>query len=630
MEFKKLPITIRKTLMQGVAYTEYNNKKILYGVIAEGECATFIIVNIKSKKIENQFELENATGSWAISVTSDNRVYIGTYVNGGLYRYDPKKEVLETLFETITGAKFIFDLKSDNENNVYGGTWPNCALFKYNGNEERLDFLKENIVENENYVRNIAVDKEKKVIYASIQSHAHIIEVNEKTGEKKNILPEEYSNEVNCRIIGYKENKLAVYASKAKQLFILDTTTKEITKKVDIENIENTIPTNSNSENFKFGRIEIGLAIINFEKDEFYLIKSETNEILINAWAMDEGSKILYTSFEGIIYSYSIVNAKTEKLDIVIPKKEIEIRQIHEYKNKLYGGGYLKGGTFIYDIEKNVSIQFDGVGQSEGLITNRDKLYIGKYPGAYIYEYDLIKEWDIEYNPKELFNLKNKFNQDRPFAMEVYSDVLFIGTIPNYGSTKGALTICKLDSKKFTVLENFIDNQSIVSLKAKNGILYGGTTVCGGLGSHSKTESGTLFAYDIEKNKKIFEITPVKGRKNVGGLYITDDDLILACADTTFFIYDIKENKKIFEQYVCLHNPDKDYKWEISFIKKGPNSLFYIVTGNRLFSFNMETKEIKSLYKKKVNLLEIDNKGHLYCQEEEDVRHIIRSINAVE
>ncbi|MBN2853453.1 MAG: PQQ-like beta-propeller repeat protein [Clostridia bacterium] len=628
MNFKKLPISIKKTLMQGVVYGEFNNRRILYGVLAEGDCATFIIVNMESLQVERQFDLPGATGSWTLAISKDNRVYIGTYVNAGLYRYDPKKDNIEVLFTNIPGAKFIFDLNCDGENNVYGGTWPNCAVFKYNGTEERLEFVKEGIVESENYVRSLAINPEKKKIYAGIATHAHLIEIDEKIWKKQNILPEEYRDNAFCSFVGYQNDKITVIAQNQNELFMMDTVTKKVIAKKKINDINDHIPSDANAKNFAFRYDNNGLFVSDFQNNDFYFLKGEDGQSLIGGFSIGDGTKFLVTEFEGNLYIYDIKEGTREKVLIDIPKKDIEIRQIEFYKNRLYGGGYLKGGTFVYDIEHNSSIQYDGIGQSEGLIAYDDKLYIGKYPGAYIYEYDLLKEWGTD-NPKELFSLKNNFNQDRPFALEIYEDKLYIGTVPNYGSTKGALTICDLKNKNFTVIENFVEDQTIVSLKAKDHVLYGGTTVCGGLGSYQVHESGTLFAYDLINGKKLYEINPVKGRKNIGGLYITEDNLILGCADTTLFIIDAKTGQKVFEQYVCVHNPEKDTKWEISFIKKGNKGLYYIVTGNRLFSFDLNSKMLYPMMKEKVNLLEIDDQGYLYMQYEDDVRHIIKSTESV-
>ncbi|MCK5812274.1 MAG: hypothetical protein KAG94_05210 [Clostridiales bacterium] len=627
MEFITLPISIKKTFMQGVAYTKYNDINTLYGVLAEGECATFVVIDLDKKLIVKTHELEGATGSWTVSIASDNRVYIGSYTNGGLYRYDPIKQQTDMVIENIPGVKFIFDLQADNDNNIYGGTWPNCAVFKYNGKDERLEFVKEKIVETEDYVRTLALNVENKKIYAGVSTHAHLIELDEKTGIKRDLLKAELHGEPFCNIIGIKQQKLALFLQNTKQLLFIDLTTDEIINRKKLENISSVIPKDSNSNNFDYYRSQDGLVIADFLNNDFYLLPTSDNVIMLGGFSYDDGTKILFTEFEGQIHLYDIETGSSEEIKVLMPKKNIELRQIHEYKNKLYGGGYLRGGTFIYDIENDKSVQLDGVGQSESLLAYNDKLYIGKYPGADIFEYDLLKDWDDK-NPKKLFSLKDKFNQDRPFAMEIYDEQLFIGTIPNYGSTEGSLTICRLIDKKYTVLENFIDNQSIVSLKAKDGILYGGTTVCGGLGSYTLHESGRLFAYDILKKEIIFSIEPVKGRKNIGGLLI-DDNLLFGCADTTLFIIDLTTGKKIFEQFVCVHNPEKDYKWEISFIKKGKAGLYYIVTGNRLFSFDLKQQILAPIMKKKVNLLQIDSEGHLYMQYLDNVRNIIKSVETV-
>ncbi|MFO7611199.1 MAG: PQQ-binding-like beta-propeller repeat protein, partial [Clostridia bacterium] len=94
MEFEKTPINIKKTIMQGICYSVYKGENRVYGVLAEGGCATFIIINLDSEKIIFSQDAPGATGSWGVAVASDGRVYFGTYVNAGLYRFDPETEQL--------------------------------------------------------------------------------------------------------------------------------------------------------------------------------------------------------------------------------------------------------------------------------------------------------------------------------------------------------------------------------------------------------------------------------------------------------------------------------------------------------------------------------------------------------
>jgi len=630
IKFEKTAIEVKKTLMQGVCYSVYKSENRLYGVLAEGGCATFIVINLDKKKIVFSEDAPGATGSWGVAVASDKRVYFGSYVNAGLYRFDPKTEKLETLYKNMPNAKFIFSLDTDGKNNIYGGTWPNCAVFKFNGDTDELEFYDEKIVETENYVRMVLHDAKRDALYSTISAHGHILEY--KFGEKshRDLLPEKYRNEAFARLFDIKEDKLFVYMAKSLKILIIDLESGELLHEFDIPNLSvEHLPAGKNISNLITGKRNNGIVIDPIAL-KAYNFTAENSDIIMGVWPYSDGKNILVSTFEGSLFLYNPLNNKKETIEIKIPRKTIEIRQLHRTEEgKIYSGGYLKGGNSIYDPETDTSMQYDGIGQCEGIASLGDKVYFGKYPGAYIYEYNTKKPWNTPENPKELFELKTPANQDRPFAMKVYNGKLYIGTIPNYGDVQGAMSIYDIESGKHEIRKDFSDSRSIVSFEYNDGILYGGTTVCGGLGSYTKQESGTVFAMKIETGGYLYEVIPVKDCKNVGGLCLTDEGKLIGCADSTFFIMNPDNGEIEYTEKLAEFDRVKDYKWEISFIKKGPGELYYIVTANTLFSYDHENRVFKQLAEKKVNLLEFDNQGRLYCQYEDNVREIIRSIDSV-
>ncbi|MFO7611868.1 MAG: WD40 repeat domain-containing protein, partial [Clostridia bacterium] len=596
------------------------------GVLAEGGCATFIIINLDSEKIIFSQDAPGATGSWGVAVASDGRVYFGTYVNAGLYRFDPETEQLETVFLNLPNAKFIFSLDVDSKNNVYGGTWPNCAVFKYNGNEEKMELYDENVVEGEDYVRMVLYDEKRDVLYASISAHCHVIEYKPGTGPLRDILPEAYRNEAFARLIDIHDGKISIYMTKAKKILVIDLDNGELLHEIDgPDDSSEHLPVGVDPASLVSGKRNNGI-VLDMTTLNVYNFKSESNETIMGLWAYSDGESILLTGFEGVIYIYNVKSGIRKKLEIEIPRKSIEIRQLHTSADgRIYASGYLRGGSYIFDPETDTGSQYDGVGQSEGITSCGSRIYFGKYPGAYVYEFDSEKEWDYPKNPREIFELKTGYNQDRPFAMQATEGKLFVGTIPEYGDLQGALAVYDMKNGALEVRKDFSDSRSIVSLAIMDGILFGGTTVCGGLGSRSKHESGTVFAIDIETGEYLYEVIPVEGCRNAGGLCIAYDGKLLGCADSAFFILDRKTGRKEFEKKLTEFNRDKDYKWEVSFIKRGRNRFYYIVTSNTLFSYDHETREFKEITGRKVNLLEFDSRGRLYCQYEDNVREIIRS-----
>lgn len=631
IEFEKTAINVKKTMMQGVCYSVYKGENRIYGVIAEGGCATFIAVSLDKKKIIFSKDAPGATGSWGVCEASDGRIYFGSYVNGGLYRFDPKAEKFETLFENMPNAKFIFSLDADAENNIYGGTWPNCAVFKYNGSSEKLDFYDEKIVPTEDYVRLVLYNQERKSLYASISAHSHVVEYKEGIGIVRDLFPEEYKKESFVIILGFHDNAIYANMPQSHEIIAIDLDSGEVMKRIPCPAAnEEIIPKGIDVSRLIMGYRSGGYTI-DPENDRVYHFNGEDDDTIMGIWPYSDGESVITSSFGGCFFLYNTKTGKKTDIKIEIPRKSIEIRQLHmDRTGTIYSTGYLKGGHCIYDPETDTGAQYDGVGQSEGITSGYGKIYFGKYPGAYIYEFDSEKPWNMPDNPRELFELKTPANQDRPFAMKVFDEKLYIGTIPNYGDIQGALTVYDIKNGKHTIRRDFSDSRSIVSLEYKNGILYGGTTVCGGLGSYTKQESGTVFALDTKNDRYLYEIEPVSGCKNAGGLCLTPEGKLLGCADSTFFILDSETGNVEYTKKLTEFNRNKDYKWEVSFIKKGPGKLYYIVTANTLFSLDLQEMVFEQLEEKQVNLLEFDKQGRLYCQYEDNVREIIRSKNPVQ
>ncbi|WZU01091.1 hypothetical protein MGH68_16710 [Erysipelothrix sp. D19-032] len=109
---------------------------------------------------------------------------------------------------------------------------------------------------------------------------------------------------------------------------------------------------------------------------------------------------------------------------------------------------------------------------------------------------------------KTLFNLKDSYAQDRPYIMEFQDDLLMIGTIPYYKELGGVLALYHPETGEKEVYRNVVENQSIVGLAKYGNLIFGSTTIRGGLDAPT-SEMATkpvIFVWDIAKKEKVKEI----------------------------------------------------------------------------------------------------------------------------
>src|SRR5690606_5961887 len=139
-----------------------------------------------------------------------------------------------------------------------------------------------------------------------------------------------------------------------------------------------------------------------------------------------------------------------------------------------------------------------GVSQVEGMGIFNDKLYLGLYPDASIHEYDpSLPTTSGQPNPRVLEELNlTSIYQDRPFAFAQAGDKLAIGTVPIIAKLGGALVLYDPETKQVESFHQIVENESPMALAYKDGLLYGGTTVWGGITAEPVEADGTLFIFD--------------------------------------------------------------------------------------------------------------------------------------
>lgn len=182
---------------------------------------------------------------------------------------------------------------------------------------------------------------------------------------------------------------------------------------------------------------------------------------------------------------YVLFDPEDQAVETIMPEIEAEGIDIQSLEmgpdGKLYMGGF-HTALSIFDPKSNAyELQERVFPQIEGIGFLNDKIYFGTYGGAVIYKYDPSQPYKKDVNPSLAFNIED--GQSRPFAFATGEDQLFIGTIADYGLVKGALTMYDEPTDTWTTIPDIVENQSVMSVAYKDGLVYGGTTIHGGGGS---------------------------------------------------------------------------------------------------------------------------------------------------
>jgi hypothetical protein len=561
--FRDLDIPVKEAICWGVHVGpgKTGEKNTIYLSFGQYKAPLFLLtVNPETGEMR-QFNgpLPSEMGSWGFTVDYENRIYLGSYYNAHLLRFDPKTEHWDDLGQPGGETEsFICALTTAPDGKIWGGTFPSAKLFSYDPETGK----------SENFGR---VDPEQfycyptagedGLIYCAIQfEKIDIVVFNPKQKTKISLIPSEGRKPGRVSLAKGKDGKIYAGLSPSNQWFRIE----EGKKLIGVSESDIPFPQKSLPDGRTFQLIE--------------------NKILRIHNPSTKEEKEISLQYEASGTYIFVVGLGPD--------------------GRIYGSSMLPLRLFVYDRGNNVLTNLGRAAFSDGEIyslgTFDGKLYLCSYPGARISIYDPkrplrfgSKEDD---NPRDLGPLGGE--QDRPRAMIAGPHgKIYIGSYPDYGLLGGAISVYdpKKDEKK--VYRHIIQNQSIVSLAyiEKLDLIAAGSSIRGGGGTRAIEREARLILWDPKEEKKIFEMIPVPEAKTILSLATSIDGKLYGITNNEkVFVFDPerKEVKKVF---------DLEFKEprEIS-LQLGPDGKLYGLSGDAIFVIDPKGNQVSLLAKSPV------------------------------
>lgn len=635
-----LGVQMTSTVVHGAVFGfDENNKPVLYAV-TDGNGAEpprLAVIDYNANRIDRLIDIDAASGgtspAWAVTFSSDGKVYMGVLnmANGALYRYSPGDSFVESVGIPSTGSKLIWDLKPGPNGEIYVGSSGEGALYRYVHGSGFSVIGSSPLEPNQTYVRSVAYDPVYNAVFAGLGTKAYLKRYDLDTNQTIEVLPSPYSSNTYVYDMQYRSGKLFARLSSPGPQIVLAITEDgngDVQVAVDAEIPEITslgiTSSVSGSVYYTYNNAvhQYDLAAKTSGPVGGWL---PVNPIEMDAVELDDQVQFPGHTVVGIgttsgtvwLVKYNLLNGATNFWRLPVPEANGGINHIETGPDgRIYTGGFLNGGIGAYTpLRSDESEQFKGIGQPEGMLTFNDKLYIGTYPGAGIYEYDPAQTWTLDTggtNPKMLFAIGNE--QDRPYAMASGEGKLFFGTVPKAGALGGALTIYDpAAGGPPDVIRNIVQDQSVVSLAYKDGIIYGGTSIWGGPGTTPVASSAVFFAYDAATGQKITEIVPVAGKKAITALLAAPDGNIWGLLEGHLFIYDPVQQQIIYNKNILPIVSYTSATYTDGKLLVGKDGNIYMKLRVGLYRINPATKAISNIaVGTNIRGLTQDRYGNLY------------------
>ncbi|TMV43169.1 hypothetical protein FE783_35940 [Paenibacillus mesophilus] len=623
-------------------YTDSSGKSVFY-VIQDGDPNILLILDVDTGQVIRSVPVVDTVdgvehkGAYlrGFTIQPDGTVYMaGT--PSTLFKYVPGEDRVHYL-KKLPGSA-TFSLKNGPPGILVGGTYNRNELFEYNILTNELTNLGR-ATPDEAYAYSVAYDPEHNDYYIGIGSHAHLIRYDRDTGEKTEIpLPERYPDAQFIWDMDVRQGKIFMRITPGKSLaYDLSTGQFEETDAVITSRLVSPVSPEGNRVYFSDGS---KLGYYDFGSKQYSWLPVELENAL-NMMGFAKLSDPEYPGYtligmmDGWMLHYNLQNGKSRKLRVPVSGEASTLQTVAKGNDgRMHTSGYITGGNAIYDPltgeREEYSKQVVGKDnvvpgtQTDRIFSYKDKILFATYGNAKIYEYDQSKPWNrldpVHPNPKHLFSVSD-YQQDRPTAGVIVPDLgkYVVGTVPDYGMLGGALVVYDLETNEREVYRNVIDQQSVTAVTYKDGLVYAGSNIWGGLGIQPTEKEAKLFIWDIEKKEKVFEMVPIPGRRGITEMIVGPDGMIWGSAEGDLFIFN-PETRQIVYTGPLVSRSYGSAVWRDAQFVVGTDGNVYGVQANQFFVIDAVTKQkqvIRSVGKR--NWLGQDDFGRFYLTEDTEL-----------
>ncbi len=611
----------------------------LYSTSTGANGAVFNVINLDTKQVEGSYVMPGGSKVWRHVKDSKGRIYM---VHSRLYCYDPETKEMTDLGRFSETDNTSFTLCIDENDTIYIGTYPNAKIIKYDPDTNAFEDWG-TVLEGMQYIRTIAYHKGYLYcgVYASPPGKMVRVEVANPQNKTVFEAPKSHLYEPSQVKWFYESNVIGdlivCYVNiDNSRIFLFDTVKGQWVDNGYEGLFKGLFTTPEKDGKAYFGyrgmwqEIDVATGMIS----DFHWT-TENYAIWGGGWVELKG----YPDFPGKSF---VTIDQTQNLSHLVffnfeTKKVMvwdDIDMKGSWLSLLYIGNTPGGGIHAasggapknhwFDPATGESADFM-TGQIEGAVPYNGKIYLGAYTSARIYEYDPTQPYVKDVNPKQVGIVTE---QDRPFAMDAGDGIVCGGTIAKYGNLAGSLFIYDTKTGEFFEENNVVNNQSIMGIAYKDGLIYGSTTVHGGLGcdSASKEKEAKIFVYDAVNKKKIKEFVPKFETidvpvTHIGDLEFGPDGKLWGTTGFTLFSIDV-ETETIHDEMIFGEFKNFGYEnhyWMPTYLKFDDKGNIY-ANLNGIRVINPKTREHKQLTSYACARYTFGNDGNLYMGVGTDIR----------
>jgi hypothetical protein len=197
-KFEDLGAQITSTTIQGTTFAKLPDARDVVCTVVRGQPAKLLVFDVKTGSLLHRLALGTADGGWNATTATDGSVLHQHGRRRPSLPLDPRRIRSERSRPVGPEQTFAWDVCRAPTGEVFVSTYPGCNVIRYHPKDGFKDVGKGAVAPGENYARGLTYDPVGGKVYIAVGAHAHLIELDPKTGAKRNIVPPKYKDKKFC------------------------------------------------------------------------------------------------------------------------------------------------------------------------------------------------------------------------------------------------------------------------------------------------------------------------------------------------------------------------------------------------------------------------------------------------
>ena len=493
------------------------------------------------------YPMRGASGDSILTTSpTDGSVYIATFYQGRLFRWDPATQAMTDLGQPVSGETYLYGLSTAPDGTVYGGTYPHAHAFSYRPDQGFVDLGAASTDGSSEYVKSTAYDPVHKALYVGLQTNPRVRRLDLETRTWSDIAIPVPSTVTSISDLDYAEGR--IFANAGGSLRVIDTTTNTEVPVTDsgtgavtttfslaARGVSDTRQGGVFFSTVASGQVRLARYDLAANTVTATTIVSRRGALIGYGWRVEDGHDVLYAwagNYSGGGFRYDVNTGAAGSMQFAVNSSPSPLENVLPSANgeKVYVDAFLNGNATSHDFAANTNTAITRLGQVEGWTLMNGKVYAGTYPHGTLLEYDPATN-----AVRNFARLQDTDQQIRPIEAKAHDGKVYFGTAPDYGQRGGAVAILDPVSGNVDVTRNIVPDHTVASIAFVDKRVFVGTSTEGGTGTTPLTGSAHLVEWDPTTKQVKRDVVPVPGAASINALVTGRNGDLYGLADGTLF-----------------------------------------------------------------------------------------------